>query len=80
MCGPELEAAYGPATWPDGVSLPSLDDVWERAHVVQLPMNIRFRGIMQREAMLIDGPHGWSEWGAFLEYGPAESAMWLASA
>ena len=80
VCGPELEAAYGPATWPDGVSLPSLDDVWERAHVVQLPMNIRFRGIMQREALLIDGPHGWSEWGAFLEYGPAESAMWLASA
>ena len=72
--------AYGPATWPDGVSLPSLDDVWERAHIVQLPMNIRFRGIMQREVMLIDGPHGWSEWGAFLEYGPAESGMWLASA
>lgn len=72
--------ACGPASWPDGVSLPPLDDVWERAHVVQVPMNIRFRGITQREVMLIDGPHGWSEWGAFLEYGPAESAMWLASA
>ncbi|MDU7503705.1 MAG: o-succinylbenzoate synthase, partial [Corynebacterium kroppenstedtii] len=78
--GPVCVPAHGPSTWPDGVSLPSLDDVWERAHVVQLPMNIRFRGIMQREVMLIDGPHGWSEWGAFLEYGPAESAMWLASA
>lgn len=60
--------------------VPSLDDVWERSHIVRLPMTTRFRGIMQREVMLIDGPKGWSEWGAFLEYGPAESAMWLASA
>ena len=77
---PGLPRQYGLGRWPGDVTCPSLNEVWERAHVVQLPMNIRFRGIMQREGMLIDGPQGWSEWGAFLEYGPVESAMWLASA
>jgi O-succinylbenzoate synthase len=33
-----------------------------------------------REVTLIDGPAGWGEFGAFLEYPPAEAAHWLASA
>ena len=43
-------------------------------------MRVRFRGITVREVALIDGPAGWGEFGAFLEYGPAEAAAWLASA
>jgi O-succinylbenzoate synthase len=58
---------------------PSLDDLIDRLHVVSLPMRIRFRGIDIREVALIDGPAGWGEFGAFLEYGPDEAAHWLAS-
>lgn len=59
---------------------PSLDDLLERLHVVALPMRVRFRGIDVREVALFEGPVGWGEFGAFLEYGPAEAAHWLASA
>ena len=59
---------------------PSLDELLERLHVVALPMRVRFRGIDVREVALIEGPVGWGEFGAFLEYGPAEAAHWLASA
>jgi O-succinylbenzoate synthase len=60
--------------------VPSLDDLLDRLHVVALPMRVRFRGIDVREVALIEGPLGWGEFGAFLEYGPAEAAHWLASA
>ena len=63
---------------PDLVT-PGLDDLLDRLHVVSLPMRIRFRGIDVREVALIDGPAGWGEFGAFLEYGPDEAAHWLAS-
>jgi O-succinylbenzoate synthase len=59
---------------------PPLDDVLNRLHVVSLPMRVRFRGIMVREVALIDGPAGWGEFGAFLEYEPAEAGAWLLSA
>jgi o-succinylbenzoate synthase len=59
--------------------IPPLDDILDRLHVVALPMRVRFRGIMVREVALIDGPAGWGEFGAFLEYGPLEAAAWLAS-
>ncbi|AWB83324.1 o-succinylbenzoate synthase [Corynebacterium liangguodongii] len=58
---------------------PTLDDVVERSHVVSLPMAVPFRGVTQREALLIEGPAGWGEFSPFLEYGPAESAHWLAA-
>jgi o-succinylbenzoate synthase len=57
-----------------------LDDLLDRLHVVALPMRVRFRGIMTREVALIEGPAGWGEFGAFLEYEPPEAAAWLASA
>ena len=59
--------------------LPALDEVLDRLHVVALPMRVRFRGITEREVALIDGPAGWGEFGAFLEYQPPEAAHWLAS-
>jgi o-succinylbenzoate synthase len=58
---------------------PSLDDLVDRLHVVALPMRVRFRGIMVREVALIDGPAGWGEFGAFVEYEPREAAAWLAA-
>ena len=59
---------------------PALDDILDRVHVVALPMRVRFRGITTRELVLIDGPAGWGEFGAFLEYGDAEASHWLAAA
>ncbi|BBX84465.1 o-succinylbenzoate synthase [Mycolicibacterium aubagnense] len=59
--------------------MPALAELLERLHVVSLPMRVRFRGIDVREVALIDGPCGWGEFGAFVEYGPAEAAHWLAS-
>ncbi|MDT5257463.1 MAG: o-succinylbenzoate synthase [Mycobacterium sp.] len=59
--------------------LPRLPDLLDRLHVVALPMRVRFRGITTRELALIEGPAGWGEFGAFVEYGPREAAHWLAS-
>ncbi len=58
----------------------SVADIVDRLHVVALPMRVRFRGITVREVALIDGPAGWGEFGAFLEYEPFEAAAWLRSA
>jgi o-succinylbenzoate synthase len=62
------------------MATPPLDDVLDRLHVVALPMRVRFRGITTRELALIDGPAGWGEFGAFLEYDHPEAAHWLAAA
>jgi o-succinylbenzoate synthase len=58
---------------------PALDDLLDRLHVVALPMRVRFRGITTRELALIEGPAGWGEFGAFVEYPAAEASAWLAS-
>ena len=46
-------------------------------HVVALPMNVRFRGVAEREAVLLRGPAGWGEFSPFVEYPDAEAARWL---
>ncbi|MGZ6779712.1 MAG: o-succinylbenzoate synthase, partial [Mycobacterium sp.] len=61
-------------------AVPSATDLIDRLHVVALPMRVKFRGITVREVALIEGPVGWGEFGAFLEYGPVEAAAWLAAA
>src|SRR5712692_9131865 len=45
-----------------------------------IPLRDPFRGITVREGALLRGPAGWGEFSPFAEYGPAESARWLASA
>ncbi|WSG19053.1 o-succinylbenzoate synthase [Nonomuraea sp. NBC_01738] len=53
----------------------------ERSPVVfRIPMTTRFRGQTVREGVLIEGPAGWGEFSPFPEYGPRESARWLACA
>lgn len=59
---------------------PSLKELLDTARVVVLPLASRFRGIEQREALLLRGPFGWSEFSPFVEYAPAEAAAWLAAA
>ncbi len=60
--------------------LPELDELLAGAHVVSLPMRVKFRGILQREALLLRGPLGWGEFCPFPEYGDAEASRWLAAA
>jgi O-succinylbenzoate synthase len=59
--------------------LPPVDALLDAAHVVALPMRVRFRGVDVREAVVFRGPRGWGEFAPFAEYGDAESARWLAA-
>lgn len=62
------------------MSIPPLSALRDVARVVSLPLVTPFRGIDTREALLLEGPAGWSEFSPFLEYDDAEAAPWLAAA
>jgi O-succinylbenzoate synthase len=59
---------------------PDAEDLLANAHVVTLPLVTRFRGVTEREALLLHGPNGWGEFSPFLEYDDAEASAWLAAA
>jgi O-succinylbenzoate synthase len=61
-------------------SLPPLADILSTARVVALPLSTRFRGVDVREAVLIEGPEGWTEFSPFIEYDDREASAWLAAA
>ena len=69
----------GPMT-PTPPELPPLEELLAGLRVVAIPMRVPFRGVTVREAALLHGPSGWGEFSPFPEYGPAESARWLAAA
>ncbi len=48
--------------------------------MVALPMVRRFRGVTVREALVVEGPLGWTEFSPFVEYDDEEAATWLAAA
>ncbi|MFF2843339.1 o-succinylbenzoate synthase [Paenarthrobacter sp. NPDC057981] len=60
--------------------LPELEHLLDSAYVVSLPMRVKFRGIMERETLLLRGPRGWGEFCPFPEYDDDESSRWLAAA
>ncbi|MFJ4284738.1 o-succinylbenzoate synthase [Paenarthrobacter nicotinovorans] len=60
--------------------LPELEELLDSAYVVSLPMRVKFRGIMERETLLLRGPLGWGEFCPFPEYDDDESSRWLAAA
>jgi len=62
------------------LAVPQLEELLAAAHVVSLPMRVKFRGIMQRESLLLRGPVGWGEFCPFPEYGDTEASRWLAAA
>lgn len=62
------------------MSFPALSDLRATARVVSLPLVTRFRGIDAREALLLEGPQGWTEFSPFVEYDDAEAAAWLTAA
>ncbi|MDO5698684.1 MAG: o-succinylbenzoate synthase [Dermatophilus congolensis] len=59
---------------------PTLPELLASAHVVRVPLRVRFRGVSEREALLLHGPAGWGEWSPFVEYPSAEAARWLSAA
>ena len=59
---------------------PAVADLLAGARVISVPMRVRFRGITHREAMIFEGPHGFTEWSPFLEYDDQEAATWLRAA
>ncbi|MEY4424402.1 MAG: hypothetical protein RJB56_29 [Actinomycetota bacterium] len=59
---------------------PALLDLLSSARVVSLPLRTRFRGVVDREVMLFEGPNGWAEWSPFVEYSDEEAAVWLNGA
>jgi O-succinylbenzoate synthase len=56
-----------------------LAELQDAAYVVTIPLRMRFRGLLEREVMLLRGPSGWGEFGPFVEYDEAESARWLGA-
>ena len=64
----------------DDDAVPPLSDLLATARVVALPFVTRFRGIDVREALLLEGPQGWTEFSPFVEYDDHESSAWLAAA
>lgn len=64
----------------NGPMTPTIAELRAGAHVVALPLATRFRGVEVREAMLLRGPNGWTEFSPFLEYDDTESSAWLAAA
>ena len=59
---------------------PALAELASSARLVSLPLRVKFRGVLEREVMLFEGPNGWTEWSPFVEYEDAEAATWLAAA
>lgn len=59
---------------------PSLDEVICNAHYVSVPLRSRFRGVTQREGLLIEGPSGWGEFAPFDDYDDHFASRWLAAA
>ena len=57
----------------------SSDIDFDGACVYAIPMTTRFRGIIVREGMLIEGPAGWGEFCPFADYDDTKSASWLGT-
>jgi o-succinylbenzoate synthase len=57
-----------------------LSELLATARVVSLPLTTRFRGVDAREAVLLEGPAGWTEFSPFVEYDDAEAVAWLRAA
>jgi len=57
-----------------------LGDLLAGARVVRLRLVVPFRGVREREGVVLQGPAGWGEFAPFAEYGAAEASWWLDSA
>jgi O-succinylbenzoate synthase len=60
--------------------VPTAEELVAAARVVRVPLHVPFRGLTEREAVLLRGPAGWGEFAPFAEYDDAEAARWLVAA
>lgn len=60
--------------------IPQLAELLAAARVVALPLAAPFRGITERELVLIEGPSGWAEFAPFRNHDDSHSALWLQAA
>lgn len=60
--------------------IPQLAELLASATTVSLPLAAPFRGITERELVLIEGPSGWAEFAPFRNHSDAHSALWLQAA
>ncbi|MCL6422844.1 o-succinylbenzoate synthase [Brachybacterium sp. JHP9] len=52
----------------------------DRACAFTIPMTMRFRGIEERDGVLLHGSEGWAEFSPFWDYAAQESSAWLRAA
>lgn len=69
-----------PGSFYPGCVLPDIAELLAAVHPVTLPMRVRFRGVTEREGVLLHGPRGWAEWAPFPEYEDTDAARWLLAA
>lgn len=70
---PSGPAACAPGRYGDRVSAPDL-------HVYRVGLRTRFRGLTERDGVLVRGDAGWGEFSPFWDYGDAEAAAWWRAA
>src|SRR5665647_1870011 len=70
----ERSHARPPSTTVTPVAAPS--DVY----VYRVPLTVRFRGLAQRDGVLLRGPAGWAEFSPFWDYDVAASLPWWRAA
>lgn len=46
----------------------------------RVPLRTRFRGVSERDGVLLEGPCGWGEFSPFSDYTPEAAALWLRAA
>lgn len=46
----------------------------------RVPLRTRFRGVSERDGVLLQGPCGWGEFSPFPDYTPEAAALWLRAA
>jgi o-succinylbenzoate synthase len=61
-------------------AFPSLAELQESAHPFTLTLRARFRGVTQRQGLLLSGPVGWGEFAPFDDHDDIAAARWLAAA
>ena len=58
------------------LAIPGIDAVLP----FRVPLTTRFRGVVERNGLLLHGPCGWGEWSPFDEYDDAVAGVWLDAA
>ena len=62
------------------MTVPSLEEVLAGAVTFAVPLRAPFRGLREREGVLIKGPSGWGEFAPFDDYDDLHAGRWLAAA